>query len=183
MVLVMGIDAGFGAVGWVLVDLARDEVVHYEALKTRKQSDKRGLRVADDDARRCQKVARRILEAHREHQPMGWIVELPNAGAQSARANRAMGMATAIISTLVEIEDVPVEWVTPNMVKEVVAGKRSASKGEVRDTVHEALMWPPDMDLYKWEASHIHDAAGAVLAGRDGNMVAALQRAVQLSRS
>src|SRR5690606_10564162 len=121
MALVLGIDAGFQALGIVVVRLQpRGDgvvgyerlVVHGEAVKTERTSKKRGIRVADDDAERCQRLAQALKRVIETWKPAGAIVELPHGGAQGARANRAMGMATGVVTSALSILAVPTEWVT-----------------------------------------------------------------------
>ncbi|MFS8536089.1 MAG: hypothetical protein FWJ65_13120, partial [Limnochordales bacterium] len=98
--LVMGIDAGFQAMGVVIAQ--GRTILHAATCRTEPQARKRGVRVADDDAERCQQLARFLLNVIREWRPQGAVVELPHGGAQGARANRSMGMATGVVAAVLE---------------------------------------------------------------------------------
>lgn len=180
---VLAVDIGFAVTGWVSVtrsasDPSRYEVSLYSSSKNNNNNNKKAkVRVADRDAVRCQELARFLFDAIRESKPSGVIVELPTGGAQGARANRCMGMATGIIASVIEIFQLPAEWVTPNEVKGIVPGAgKAVSKREVQNHVINALDWPetfinPSKSLPNWQVEHVCDAAGAFLAAQHGQLV------------
>jgi Holliday junction resolvasome RuvABC endonuclease subunit len=175
----MAIDAGLQGMGIVIAE--DGTVIYCGANRTKKAPAKKGLRVADDDADRCQQHARFLLRVITMYRPQGAIVELPSGGAQGARANRAMGMATGIVVTALEAAGLPVEWVTPADVKDAAAGDKAASKGDVQKGVRERLKWSTNAELviaqsYKNELEHIYDAAGALLAAEHGTLMRALNQ-------
>lgn len=172
----LGIDAGFAALGVVIIE--DGTVLHAEAARTaRTTKKKRGLRVADDDADRCQQLARCLAWIIEEWRPAGAVVELPGGGARGARAHRAMGMATALVAAVLELSDLPAEWVTPAEGKKAAAGRMDASKEQVQHGVRRAFQWPEGAAWPACEAEHIYDAAAAVLAARNGTLARALRRA------
>lgn len=198
MTKLLGIDAGFQAMGTVVVELgdagdgdpARRRILHAETCRTERTAKKRGIRVADDDAERCQELARFLFDVIRTYQPAGAIVELPSGGAQGARANRAMGMATGTVVAVLEIAKLPAEWVTPQMVKKAATGRMDGSKEAVQEAVREAFDWNRGVKgdkgrsgdvqshwpKYKWAQEHVADAAAAVLAAEGGTLIRALER-------
>ena len=198
----LGIDAGFAKMGVVIVELgdvgngdpASRQILFAETCRTEPTPRKRGVRVADDDAERCQKLARFLIDTIRIHQPAGAVVELPSGGAQGARANRAMGMATGIVVAVLEMAELPVEWVTPGDVKLAATGRRDGSKDAVQDAVREAFDWEEGghgdkgrggesrshWPRYKWAQEHVADAAAAVLAAEGGTLMRALERVSEM---
>jgi len=177
---VLGVDVGFVATGLAVVELApvgeRDLVLAVETVRTVASGKKRGLRVADSDAERCQEVARAVLRVARQWDVSGLIVELPNAGAQGARPNRAMGMATGVIAACVEALVLPVEWVTPFDVKKVATGRRSGTKEQVQEAVTRLLEWAPGtISRVASRREHEADAAGAVRAADGGVLIRSLR--------
>lgn len=169
---ILGIDAGFVAMGLVLAEGRR--ILEARVLRTERGETKRAVRVADDDAERCQVLARGLWAALQEWRPAGAVVELPHAGAQGARANRSMGMATGIVVACLEVAKLPAEWVTPAHVK-AAAGSKGASKADVEEAVRAAFDWcaavvPKAASLRE----HVMDAAGALLAARQGTLLRAL---------
>lgn len=158
-----------------LVIAEDDRIIHAATCRTERNAGKRGLRVADDDADRAQQLARFLLATIREWRPAGAVVELPSGGAQGARANRAMGMATGVVTAILEATGLAAEWVTPQGVKKASAGKKDASKGDVAGAVGGKFTWACDLPRSKAEQEHIFDAAGALLAARQGTLMRALK--------
>lgn len=204
MAKLMGIDAGFQASGVVIVELgdvdanttgpASRRILHAESFRTKPSPKKRGIRVADDDAERCQELARFLIDTIRIHQPAGAVVELPSGGAQGARANRAMGMATGVVVAVLEVAELPVEWVTPGDVKVAATGRRDGSKEAVQEAVREAFDWEEGghgdkgrggesrshWPRHKWAQEHVADAAAAVMAAEGGTLIRALERVAEI---
>lgn len=177
-VRVLGIDAGFAATGLVVVEGRR--VLEWDVIRTERTPAKRGVRVADDDAERCATLAQRLDQAIRSWAPAGAVVELPTGGAQGARANRAMGMATGIIVSVLELRAIPAEWVTPQMVKKAAAGRRDAAKEHVKEAVRRRFEWA-SWPAYAWQEEHVADAAAAILAAEGGTLLRALERAAAIA--
>lgn len=166
---ILGIDAGFACLG--LVVMAGEQVLHAEAVRTEPAQRKKALRVADDDAERCQFLARELARVIDTWKPAGAVVELPSGGAQGARSHRTMGMATAVVASVLEITGIAAEWVTPLGVKKAAAGRKDASKAEVATAVREWLDWSGvALPQAKIEREAIYDAAGALLAARQGTL-------------
>ncbi|WP_374712267.1 crossover junction endodeoxyribonuclease RuvC [Symbiobacterium terraclitae] len=170
---VMGIDAGLQGMGVVI---ARGRTIVYAGTSRTQKSGKKGLRVADDDADRCQQHARFLLGVVQEWKPQGAVVELPSGGAQGARANRSMGLATGVVAAALEAAGLPAEWVTPGAVKKAATGRKDASKDEVEQAVRRAFNWQAQPPRTKAEAEHVFDAAGALLAAENGTLLRALRQ-------
>lgn len=170
---VMAVDAGLQGMGVVV---AEGRTIIYAGTSRTQKSGKRGLRVADDDADRCQQHARFLLGVIREWRPAGAVVELPGGGARGARANRSMGMATGVVAAILEATGLPVEWVPPADVKKAAGGRRDASKAEVEEAVRKAFTWEAAPPKTKAEAEHVFDAAGALLAAEHGTLMRALRQ-------
>jgi len=178
--LVLGIDAGFQAMGLVVVDVQTREVVHALAVRTERTATKRGIRVADDDAERCKLLADSLAAVVRGWRPYGAVVELPNGGAQGARANRAMGMATGIVASVLYVLDMPTEWVTPSEVKKAATGRKDAAKEDVQRAVLRQFAWRDGVwPRHRWEQEHVADAAAAVLAAQGGTLLRMVERMVK----
>lgn len=202
MAKILGIDAGFATMGAVIVELsdvgdgdpASRQILFAETCRTEPTPRKRGVRVADDDAERCQELARFLIDTIRSHQPAGAVVELPSGGAQGARANRAMGMATGVVVAVLEMTELPAEWVTPGDVKVAATGRRDGSKVAVQAAVREAFDWGrgdkgdkrrddetrSHWPKHKWAQEHVADAAAAVLAAEGGTLMRALERVSEM---
>jgi len=175
----LAIDAGFQALGYVIMSVGpdKDQPIFYDAFRTEKnEGRKKGLRVADDDAVRCEKIVLELDRCIQQYQPSGALVELPSGGAQGARANRAMGISTGLTVATMALRKIPCEWLTPSMVKKATAGTNNASKEEVQAGVEK--LWGIDFSsMPVWKRSHIADAFGAFLAGRSGVLYQVLRHA------
>lgn len=170
---VLGIDAGFTAMGVVVVEGRK--VLYAHAFRTERTSKKRGVRVADDDTERCRHLANFLHTTVTAFEVKGAVVEMPHGGAQGARASRAMGMATGVVAAALELLCLPFECVTPGDVKQAATGDRSASKKDVQVAVEQQFDWDGQLPDVQVEKEHICDAAGALLAASNGTLMRALQ--------
>jgi len=128
----------------------------------------------------------------------GVLVEMPSAGAQGARANRCMGLATGIIAALVERWHLPVEPYLPSDCTGAVLGKKvipkvakgviskgkdkgkprmvSDKKAAIAASMRKrlvSLLMPDDVAPAKEE--HVWDALSTLVAGWNGVIVRSCQ--------
>lgn len=158
------IDAGFRNMGWAIIDSG--EIIAHGVIVTKPASKKSSQRVADADADACDLLFRELANQVRNYSPKAMVVEMPSAGAQGARANRGMGMATAVVACLAAAFSLPHEYVTPQMVKDVAkAAKGAVTKDMVAAAVYER--WP----LLSGLSEHETDAIAAYLAAENSSLV------------
>jgi len=169
----LGLDLGFAALGYVVVEA--ETVLVGGVIRTKKTAKKRGIRVADDDMMRAQEIVHELNRIARENGIGAVVAELPSGGAKGARAHLAMGMAKGVLAAWLVASRFPCEFVTPDEVKRAVTGKRNASKIEVEEAVKRLYKWPCPFVPKRMDAEHIADAAGAVYAAREGNMMRTLE--------
>ena len=173
---ILCLDVAFAAMGWAIAEVFPEDLVVLEAgaIKTKKESNKRHIYVADDDARRAAETARALIELRKRFRPQGIVAELPGGGAQSARAARTMGIATGIAVMFVEFVLLPVEWYTPGEGKLALGGSKKASKNEM---ISAAMKRWPDAGWpeKKGDQEHAADAAGVLVAAVEGNLVRAMR--------
>jgi Holliday junction resolvasome RuvABC endonuclease subunit len=168
---VLGVDIGFAATGLVVVDPRTLRVLFAHTYRSSASNRKRGVRVADADTERCQQLARFLWQTltDDQHRIGGVVVELPTGGAKNARSARAMGLATGVIATVLEYWGGPVEWVTPQQVKEVPRSLGyGTSKADVEAAVRGLLSWGDHMPKTAADREHVCDAAAAIISARDG---------------
>lgn len=173
-VRLLGIDAGFAAMGVVVAEGER--IIHSAVCHTERTAKKRGVRVADDDAERLQMLADFLRCAIQVWTPMGAVVELPGGAGKSSMAVKAMAMGHAAAVLTLHLLDFPAEWVTPQMVKKAATGSNNGAKGDVAKVVLSRFTWDQGaLPRHKQDDEHIYDAAGALFAARQGTLVRALK--------
>lgn len=173
-------DVGFANMGWVIFD--KKKPVACGVIKTEKSS-KKSTRTADDHSHRSIVLAKGIDDLIYQYKLQGIIGELPSGGAQNARAMGFMMSAISIISSVGALCDLPMEWATPTDVKKAVAGKRSASKEEMMNTIAKKFNFEinqkgkrvdyitPFGTFNKGTFEHIADSFGVYLALQNDNLV------------
>lgn len=168
MKYVIGIDAGFTHTGVVVFQAVDGRLTYIcgETFVSEKSEKKKQVRVADDDADRIMKLIlemdKFLSESGCYDNEMYCVIELPSAGAQGARALRAMALITGAIVTYVTLKNIPVEYVTPNDVKIAVIGKKTASKDEIMNKIRK-MLGKYELPKTKDKFEHIADAVGAIL--------------------
>lgn len=170
MKFVIGIDAGFTHTGISIFKVVNGQLRFYKCktIKTEKSEKKKQVRVADDDAERIVKLVLEmgefVSECVQEGNKAYTVIELPSAGAQGARALRAMALVTGALVAFLTVMDMPSEYVTANDVKIALTGKKTASKDEIMNRVRQKMnnynhLFPKTKD----EFEHVADSVGAVL--------------------
>ncbi len=179
MNVVLGIDPGYCATGWVAIDVARDVVIGCGLIRTAK--DTRKVLRHEDTWRRVQLLARQLGRIVEHYEPDALVVEAP-MGSQSATSASAMAMAYAIVACLSQRLDVPAVRVQAGDAKVAAAGSRAASRDHVAEGV--VGRWP---ELYataydavgraKKKIERVYDAAACVWAAWDNDLVRMARRA------
>ena len=173
---ILAVDIGFAATGMALfqVTKAGEILVTVQCVREDEDKSKTHTYAAEVDVERTSRSVRKILDFIKLHDVKRIVCELPSAGAQGARANRCMGIATGMIAAVVQSCELAVEWYTPTEVKNAAVGKPSASKDEMMDAMEKVY---PDLAKIKKKADkeHICDAAACYVAAKNGNMVKMLK--------
>jgi len=160
---IMGVDCGFVAMGVVI--LQNGKIVDACSVMTEPEKKKRKIRKSDDDAARCEKLATGLNRIIQIYHPCVMFVELPSAGAKSARAAHSMGMSKGIIASVATLLNVPTSYYLPHDSKEATCGAKDASKEAVEAVVRKQFpdtKWPET----KGEAEHCFDAAAVLIAAQ-----------------
>ena len=85
-----------------------------------------------------------------------------------------MGIATGMITGIVECLNLVVEWHTPNEGKKAATGKIGASKGQIIAAMEERFPKLKEVTVLA-DKEHIADACACMLAAKDGNLVRMLR--------
>ncbi len=163
----LALDPSFRSTGWAV--LKAGDILACGCIRTEPSTSKTSVRVADDDAECCQRIARQLADLIRKYAIGGIIAELPTGGSKNSRANGCMARAGAIVAVVAEMLKIPAEWTTPGAGKEIT-GKKVASKKEVEKAV--LCRWP-DAPLPKTKCGreHVADALAAYVAAENGVLV------------
>lgn len=173
MVKVLALDVGFASLGWAAIDAATGGVCCAGVIRTVKSQAKRGVRVADDDCRRCAEQALALDALLARFNPACVVAEVPTGGSLSARATRAMALGTGIACGVLAVRGVPCEFTTPRDGKLAATGNAGAGKPDVEAGVmHRVPGARALLDAAKRaDREHISDACAAWLVARGGQLV------------
>lgn len=168
---VLAIDVGFRSTGLALFDVTKTglELVHVACVSPKKKKKTKDDYVSVMDVNQVMEMAKGVGSFISEKYIRRIVVELPSGGAKSSRAVRLMGMASAMIATLVPLMALQVEWYTPREIKEAAVDKPSAEKDEIMDAM--GKLFPVIKSIPKVRREHIADACACMLAAQDGIMV------------
>jgi len=168
--------------GTPLPDAPYIEIEGHATLVTKPSSKKRGIYKAHGDLSNCAELVRGLNRFVSETGNVQLIVaEIPHAGAQGARANRLMGIATGIVATWVAMREYAVMWIMPEESKKLFCGKRNAGKLDIQAKVrfkHPGVDWPER----EAEFEHQADAVAAVYAAGSDSMWRAWSQQVENNR-
>ena len=173
MTVILALDLGFAALGWVSLDVETGTAREANVIRTVKSNKKRGVRVADDDCRRCVEQARALDALLVHHRPACVVAEVPTGGSLSARATRAMALGTGIAVAVLAVRGVPCVYVQPRDGKLAATGNAGASKEDVEAAVMHRV---PGVSALlnaakRADREHIADAIAAWLAARGDQVV------------
>lgn len=128
-------DPSMTAWGWAIID-EYGHVVDSGAIKTIPTDKKLRVRKGDDNTRRITDITGVLLQIISVYRPAVIISELPH-GSQSAVAALMLGFATAILQTMANTLNIPLEWYSEGDAKLAVCGKRSIEKNAMVALMHE----------------------------------------------
>ena len=152
---VIGIDPGFGRTGLGVVDLSSGEATHvwHEVIETPK---------SEEFAARIQAVRNDVAEAIRRFQPQCAAVETLFFQT-NVRTAMKVGMARGVILLALADAGLPIVEITPNQVKQGIAGYGNADKRQVMEMVKR--------QLHLEHAPKLDDAADALAIAIVGGMM------------
>lgn len=200
--IVFGMDIGFVKTGFAVIELIgiEEKLIFATTLTSGLAKEKKSDDyVAVQDAMTCFRALTKWEDIFEEFHPKAAFCEIPSAGAQGARANRCMGMATALISAFLWKHELKFELYIPSQVEEALgvkltpgeAKKRGLSKGDRTVWKKERLKhaaetafpgfkgWPTS----KAVAEDAYDATCAYLCGQQtSQLYNELKRKVNPSR-
>jgi crossover junction endodeoxyribonuclease RuvC len=143
---ILGVDPGFGRTGLGVVDISGNEPTHvwHDVVDTSKDLD-----FTD----RLQEIRRRIHEAIAQYSPEAAVVESLFFQTNVKTAMK-VGMARGVILLALADKGLPIVELTPNQLKQGIAGYGSADKRQVMEMVKR--------QLHLEKAPKLDDAADAL---------------------
>jgi len=141
--MILALDPSYTGYGCSVIDPI-GKIINIGTMHTEK-SKKKLLRVADDDVQRVTVLATGLSKVIHRYNIKGVLAELPPSSSQNANAAKGLAMCIALTVALLTELKIPVEWATPNEVKQAMTGKKNASKEE---------MMAAACRRYNWEISN-----------------------------
>lgn len=182
MIRLIGLDVALVNTGWAVVHLSADpatppRLVGAGVVTTAKGDGDRELHPTLDATRRGAELHRAILDVFAGADPDVVCVEAMS-WPRHARATAAMAIAWGALSPLIMARPFVVAR-TPQVIKRVVTGKKTATKEEVQEALTGRFENLPTVlrgiARSRWE--HPADALGAVVACLDADEVRAMVKA------
>jgi len=135
----LGIDVGFANLGICAFEFRAErnpQLVKVHVIRTKPNKTKQNLRKTDDDLSRAYLTWLALEKFIWKTEPFGdrtiAAVEMPHGGAQGARANRLMGMASTLVAGWLWNNGIPFEHYSPGDIKKFTTGTFKGSKAQVR---------------------------------------------------
>jgi Holliday junction resolvasome RuvABC endonuclease subunit len=177
MNVILALDPSFTAWGWAVVEVNGDDdrLVDCGTIRTKKGEKKLGLRVADDDLRRCQEIFTELERIWKKYDPAGIVTEV-SGGAQSARASRTIGMTEGILASFIMAKGAPAEFYTALEAKMAATRKRKASKVDVQVAMRARFGDRLVPRAPKPCREAVCDALAVFMASKQGNVYRGLRR-------
>jgi Holliday junction resolvasome RuvABC endonuclease subunit len=191
MPVFLGIDGGFALTGYALVSYRGSKadlrVLEMGLLETTKSARK--VPVSEDNVRRARLLTKKLKDLIGEpHASDGrgyfegvfpsCICSEAMSYPRSSSTACKLGISWGIVSALAETRGFPIVQVSPQDLKYICTGSRTASKGELRARL--SLDYPSSMEAFEKaeigasKAEHCWDALGAIIACLDTEIVRAL---------
>ena len=183
---VLALDVAFKNMGWAIMEATPDDWTCLDAyvISTEKSAKKRGIRVADDDIRRCLELFRPLCGIVEQCGINAIVAEMPTGGSKSSSAAKCMGMAKAVIACVAERYGIPAIWVTPDDGKIAATNKKNASKAQVQRGV--LKLYPEctksfnfkrgSKKEYENKFEHAADAIAGFMSARDSAVLRMLRQ-------
>jgi Holliday junction resolvasome RuvABC endonuclease subunit len=166
----IAIDPSFTAFGLVVYDTEAKAIVDCATFRTKRESKKRGIYVADDDARRLLEITDQVIAYLEKYTPDVVYGETPSSGAKSSSAAKGLAYAKALGTIIPHTCGIPVVWVSAADAKKAATGVSNASKSAVETAMREKYPDAPWSKI-KGENEHQFDAASVLTAGLNTHFV------------
>lgn len=170
---ILGVDPGLATFGLAVMGIRNGGpvIIELAVAHTAPSSRKRAVRSSDDVLRRARELHDALQNIVSRHQPACICAEAMSYPRSSSSAAK-MSVSWGLIASL----GLPVVQVSPQEIKRALCGRADASKTDIQEALMRRLgSWQFDR-LEKSDIEHAADAAGAVLACWDAEIVRLVRR-------
>jgi len=129
--MIISLDIGFSNTGWSIFN--KGGLLDIGVIQTKK-TEKRMVRVSDDNVRRCIEIANEIDKLKQKYGLQGVLGELPS-GSQNARAANQFGLIIGTVGVAAHFLGLPAEWCSQQEVKKATTGNRFGGKDDVMTAI------------------------------------------------
>lgn len=170
---ILAVDVGFKSTGVAVMEKENDyswRELHVGCIRPPVNTGRLALRKAEADVARTMTTARDLHGLIDKYLIERIVVELPHGGALNGRAMRAMGLASGMIATIVQVAGLACEWYTPRETRVAATGRPNATKDEVMYAM--ADLYPKLKALkHKVDRENAADALATFEACKVGNLI------------
>jgi Holliday junction resolvasome RuvABC endonuclease subunit len=162
--IAIAIDPSYTNTGYVVFDTGRKSLKETGNIRTKAEAKKRGIYVADDQARRITDITDGMVALIEKYRPSVFYIETVSGGAKSSKAAVGLAIAKSFTTIIPRIFGIPVVWISAGDVKKKMTGDSNASKEAVADAVRKRF------PTKKWSTvatvvEHQLDAAAVLITG------------------
>jgi len=171
--IVLGLDPGFSALGYALVNLYTKKLVSLGVVRTKKSDKKRRVLASDDNLRRSREIHRELMNLLGEHDDdrlMGCghydgtncvaVCAEAMSFPRNSSAAAKVAMSWGIIASVADRFGLPVVQASPQEIKKKLCGRKDASKEDIEAAVKKLYRaddsWlknvPDSLHEHAWDA-------------------------------
>lgn len=186
MIVLYGFDGGLAKFGWSRFLVSQDlmaNLTHGGVHVTEGETKKRRVMDEDDLMIRCGRLASFLsstvgpdMESRARGGPKVVFAMEAMSYPPSARGAVMLGMSLASVCTIASIHGIPIVQASPQTLKLLVAGKKSATKVEVEEAVRAKFPHSAEQiakTLHPKNHEHFFDSCAAAIVGAGSNIVRA----------
>ncbi|MCC6811727.1 MAG: crossover junction endodeoxyribonuclease RuvC [Deltaproteobacteria bacterium] len=184
MIRLLGLDPGFAAIGWAVVETdpdAGDRLVAAGVVRTKKAKPKQSVSASIDNFRRAQEIGRALGALALDHRVDVVCAEAMSFPRSSSVAAK-MAMCWGVLAQLCQVLRVRVVQASPQEIKRALTGRTNATKDDVGAAV--SLRFPDCVGIVgplpRGLDEHAYDAVGAAVACMQRGEVRALEDSAPL---
>ena len=168
-------DPSFTHWGYAVID-DKNQVIDSGCIMTSAQSNKRRIRVGDDNVRRTNEIVYRLKQLIDRYKVMYILTELPH-GSQNAKASQMVGRVEGVLETISVFTGIGVEWYSEGDVKKHLFGKQKVTKEQMQEEIKRVF----GGKMQGWTGKstkdeHIADALGVYLTAKEQSATLKLVR-------